>query len=94
MIEYSYNVLDDQLASANYVLVNTTEQWLTASYWQVAVDEEAAILYSAAMVDNSMSLHAWTFSTDDNSSSLLFAPHCQRRIYQPLSIREPSTHCC
>jgi len=84
--QYVFNVLDDKLATANYVLVNTTETWMTAPYWQVAVDEDAQLLYSAAMIDNSMQLHCWQFDVDDNSSSLLFvvalpSPYLPATIY-------------
>ena len=70
---YTFNVLDDQLNVANYVPVNTTVDWQQAApFWQIAVDEDASLLYSAGMVDNSMQLHCWTFDINDNSSSLLY----------------------
>ena len=85
--QYAFNVLDDKLKLVNSVLVNTTEPWATARYWQVAVDEAASLLYSAAMIDHSMRLHCWTFGTDNNSSSLLFSrtlplPYLPATLYQ------------
>ena len=84
--QYAFSVLDDGLATANYVLVNTTIDWAHSPYWQVAVDEDAMLLYSAAMLDNSMQLHCWTFSIDDNSSALLYTatlpkPYLPAKLY-------------
>ena len=85
--QYEFNALDDTLGTANYVLVNTSVPWATTPYWQTAVDEDAGLLYAAAMVDGGMQLHCWSFNIDDNNSSLLFAvtlptPYLPATIYQ------------